>query len=191
MRPSSFILIVAISIAGCRGDERADVASSSTPSVEKIANCADVVEGSVLLASGVAVKCDEADAGFDATLRRGDETHRLHVERDATFHGFAALPGIAIVVDRYASNEDRLLILSLGETRERKRIIEHKWDDGDFDHARFEVLSADGSGIRVRELQYGGDQPPRERELTLSPSDRGWEASTTPWASITQGGVQH
>ena len=184
MQHAVISVVVLVAIIGCQGCNEDHSAGPRDNSVESVASCADIVDQPVRLASGVVLTCVRDSAGFLATLWCGDESVQLLIERGASFHGFGACPGIVAVVDCYASNEDRLIFLVFGKGEPQRRFVEHDYGDR-YIHNHFSVEGVDGSGIRIKEWQYAGHTPPRERHITVSITgpERRLERRCTPWSA--------
>jgi len=160
-------ILILLAIAGCPAFSGCRSANSPSYLTENVASCADAEGQPISLGSDIVLTCVRKSTGFLATLNCGDESMQLPIERDASFHGFSACAGVVTVVDRYASNEDRLILLVFGNGDVQRHCIEHDYST-EYIHNHFSVKGADKSGICVEEWQYAGDAPPRKRCITVS-----------------------
>jgi len=128
--------------------------------------CSEYVGSSCVLDSGVSLTCTLSDP-LVCTLRYRTESKAIALQRDADVWGLAACPGFVLVLDRFASNEDRLLLIDLSASPPREKEIVHG-DWANYIHSHFSVIALHGDRITVKEIQYAGDQPPRFRLVEVS-----------------------
>ena len=160
-------ILILLAIAGCPGFSGCRSADSPSHLTENVASCTDAEGQPIRLGSDIVLTCVRKSTDLLATLTYGDESMQLPIERDASFHGFRACAGVVTVVDRYASNEDRLILIVFGNGDVQRHCIEHDYNTG-YIHNHFSVKGADKSGISVEEWQYSGNGPPRKRCITVS-----------------------
>jgi hypothetical protein len=91
----------------------------------------------------------------------------MTLQRDADAWEVADCSGVVMIHDRYASNEDRLVLIDLSQSPPREKEIVHD-DWASYIHSHFSVIAIHGDKITVKEIQYAGDQPPRARAVEVS-----------------------
>ena len=142
-----------------------------TPAIElrnnlNVVRCSEFVGSSRVLDSGVSLSCSQGEMLLCALQYRSVSTS-LALQRDADAWGVADCPGVVMIHDRYASNEDRLVLLDLSRSPSREKEIVHD-DWASYIHSHFSVIAIHGDKITVKEIQYAGDQPPRFRAVEVS-----------------------
>ncbi len=174
-------LALVVTAAGCANDRAADDLGSRLKREQTIESCMDCLDAPRILESGVSLSCKtDKIQGFEATLMHRSNSTILRIERDASFHGFSVARGMVLIVDRYYSNEDKVILVNLNVVPAQRVVLRHtEWDD--YIHSHYDVLSADKDGIRVQEYQYAGKRPPRARIITLSLKAPLGPASEGPW----------
>jgi len=160
----AFSLIVFVSTAGCK------------PSTQGVSNdregpqqltCSQCFGSPRFLQSGVSVSCIEEPNMVQCTLSYHGNSRQIALVRNGDVWGTAACPGLALVHDRHASNEDRLLLIDLAGTPSREKEVRHEeW--GNYVHSHFSVIGVQGNRIAVEENQYAGDMPARLRTLQVN-----------------------
>jgi hypothetical protein len=134
-----------------------------------------------ITAAGVNVRFSRSDGVV--TIRIKAPTTRLTIEtpRGATVYISEPDARFMIVHDCYASNEDHLLIYDAA-SRGRKPLELAHGDADDYVHVHYEVKGISTEGVTIREDQWAGTPPPRERTLLIKRTRDGFEAEAGKWS---------
>jgi len=185
LRPEVLTVSVVLAlgmIAGCHSSGSQPEAPAG--SVQRV-NCWETT-GDELLESGVVVKCHQIqEGGFDCELQY-DSTHKqVILSRSGETYGLREFPGIVLVRDAYASNEDEMLLVDM-----RRRLpvcveVPHtEWET--YSHSYYDFLGGSKRGFLVRESQHGADnKPSRSRTLEIFVHQPG-DFATGPWCNDEQ-----
>jgi len=139
------------------------------------------VDNAIVLASGVKVTCSRDEVPVAQLSYLGRST-RLPIMRNADFHGHRSLPGVVIVIDRYASNEDRLLAVDLAAPEAKMVEVAHP-DGGTYGHLHYTIVSMAANAVTVTEDQWAGDSPDRTRTLRILLTSSFGQTVATPWTA--------
>jgi len=128
--------------------------------------CSEFVGSSRVLDSGVSLSCSRVEM-LVCALQYNTASTSIALQRDADAWGVADCPGVVMIHDRYASNEDRLVLIDLTQpTLKEKEVVHEDW--ANYIHSHFSVIALHGDRITVHEMQYAGTQPPRARAIEVS-----------------------
>jgi hypothetical protein len=156
-------LAVIVVLSGCGSGNSTATDPGKVPQGVR---CSEYVGSSCVLDSGVSLTCTLSDP-LVCTLRYRTESKAIALQRDADVWGLAACPGFVLVLDRFASNEDRLLLIDLSASPPREKEIIHE-DWSNYIHAHFSMISGSEERVVLQESQYAGSRPPRFRTIEVS-----------------------
>lgn len=130
---------------------------------------------------GVHIRSQSDDKSSTIRLASASGHVNLEFERSATVYVSTPKPRIVIVHDRFASNEDRLVLWDAAGREARPFVLDHH-EPADYVHLHFEVMgvAADGA-IDIKEYEYAGSKPPRIRRLSARPGKKGFRVSRGRW----------
>jgi hypothetical protein len=105
----------------------------------------------------------------------------IDFERSATVYVSTPRPSIVIVHDRFASNEDRLVLWDAVAREARPFVLDHH-EPADYVHLHFEVIGVATDGtIDIKEYEYAGSKPSRVRTISARPTKKGLKISREQW----------
>jgi hypothetical protein len=169
-----FALIANLSGSSALGDDAAN-APSSLDSVS-----VDVQNGTNVTQSGVHIICTPKDGLASLQLVSAHAAVTVTVERAVTVYLSKPRPRIVVVHERYASDEDRLIVFDLTRRDPRRATITHT-DPGDYVHVHFRIDGLRDGRVLGEEYEYAGSKEPRKRSISIRPGPKGFEIERGRW----------
>lgn len=149
---------------------RAEPGDASAAGPAEAVEVEDCVVSPQRLASGVTVSASQGEGGGYAVKLSGPAAARKYfVVRGASFYGLRDAPGVVLVHDRRAANEDAIVVLDLLRPGSNPVRIGHD-DSGSYLHLHFGRPRVSGTQITFIESEWAGDEQdsPRSRKVTVS-----------------------
>jgi hypothetical protein len=151
---------------------------TTLPNALSCDQCAEPTE----LCSGVFVRAStNKEGGFDLSCNYEGVRYQFYTPRNCEVFADTGIPGILIIRDAYASNEDRLILLRMTGGKSIASTVDHVDAGADgYLHSHYRIVSLQDGVASVEEYQYAGAGGPRHRFLRINlaraqePSFSGW-----------------
>jgi hypothetical protein len=130
--------------------------------------------------SEIHITCAVKGDSTQLRVERGKAGLTIDLERSATIYVNLRNRKRAIIQDRFASNEDRLLLCTLVGTKPSIVTLAHS-DGSDYIHLHFSCKQMENDHVTVEESEYAGSKPSRSRTLTIRLDRDGYHVTRGNW----------
>jgi hypothetical protein len=117
------------------------------------------------LSESATVRCDRRDGIIAVVLTVEDKVHNFSFVRGGSFYSLSAFPGVVIVHDEEASNEDSIMVFD-SRVPDKPLTLDHDDQEG-YVHRHYKIVKGANGQVQLDEYEYAGSSKPRHRAVTI------------------------